>query len=573
MIKRALRNGSNFLTRRQTNILSAAAVIMIMIAASRVLGLVRNRVLAHFFTPEILSVYFAAFRLPEVVFEVLVFGTLSSAFIPTFTSYCSKNQRSEAWYIASVSLNFALLFFLILAVPIFMFARQFYQILAPGFNTFQLDLVARLTRVLLLVQGFFLLSYFLTGVLESLQRFLIPAIAPLFYNLGIIFGALFLSNKFGIMAPVIGAVIGSFFHFFIQLPLSVRLGFRPKISLNYSHPGVREIARLAAPRIFELSFLEVGKSAELFLASLISAGAYTYYTFANSLQLLPVGLFGISLAKASLPSLSYRSAKGDYEHFQATFFSLFKEIAFFVIPCSVFLAVLRIPIIRLVFGAARFTWESTIQTGLTLSAFCLGLSAQSLNYLLTRAFWALHDTKTPVKISVICIVIDIFLGVVFIMLLHFSVWSLALAFSMATIIQAGALFIILWRKLGKFDISQLTAPMVKIISASLVAGGLMFFLLKVLDRSVWDKRLSFLRYVGLVMPTNFDRLVIDTRYTINVLILTGLVGLIGVVSYLLIVWILGVKEMALFARFLSKIKGLNNIRPWNFKEKEPITIN
>jgi putative peptidoglycan lipid II flippase len=562
MIKRVLRNGSNLLTGRQTNILSAAVVIMVMIAMSRVLGLVRNRVLAHFFTPEILSVYFAAFRLPEVVFEVLVFGTLSSAFIPTFTAYCSKNQRSEAWYIASVSLNFALLFFLILAVPIFIFARQLYQILAPGFNSFQLDLVSRLTRVLLIVQGFFLFSYFLTGVLESLERFLIPAIAPLFYNLGIIFGALFLSNKFGIMAPVIGAVIGSFLHFFIQLPLAIRLGFRPKISLNYSHPGVREIARLATPRVFELSFLEIGKSAELFLASLISTGAYTYYTFANSLQLLPVGLFGISLAKASLPSLSYRSAQGDYEHFKSTFLSLFIEIAFFIIPCSVFLAVLRIPIIRLTFGAARFTWESTIQTGLTLSAFCLGLFAQSINYLLNRAFWALHDTKTSVKVSIICILINIILGAVFIIGLHFSVWSLALAFSLSMIVQALFLFLILYRKLGKFQIRRLSIPLVKITLASLISGSLMFVLLKVFDRPVWDKRLSFLRYVGLTMPTTFDRFVLDTRYTGNLLVLTGLVGLIGVVVYLLLVWFLGVKEVALFTRVLSKIKGL----------KEPLII-
>ena len=216
MIKKVLRQGSGFLTQRQTNILSAALVIMIMVAASRVLGLVRNRVLAHFFSAETLAVYFAAFRLPEVVFEVLVFGALSSAFIPTFTAYFSKGKSTEAWYVASISLNFALFIFLIFAIPVFIFARQLYQIMAPGFSNQQLFLVAKLTRILLIVQGFFVLSYFLTGVLESLQRFLIPAMAPLFYNLGIILGSLFLSGKFGILAPAVGAVIGSFFHFFIQ---------------------------------------------------------------------------------------------------------------------------------------------------------------------------------------------------------------------------------------------------------------------------------------------------------------------------------------------------------------------
>ncbi|HUS59810.1 MAG TPA: murein biosynthesis integral membrane protein MurJ [Nevskiaceae bacterium] len=572
MMKNFFRNGSNFLTRRQKNILSAAAVIMIMVAASRFLGLVRNRVLAHFFSVETISVYLAAFRLPEVVFEVLVFGALSSAFIPTFTRYLAKKQKEQAWYVASVSLNFAFLLFFLLSILIFLFARPLYQVLAPGFNPHQLNQVARLTRILLVAQAFFVLSYFLTGVLESLQRFLIPAIAPLFYNLGIILGAIFFASRWGVYAPALGAVIGAFFHFLIQLPLAYHLGFRPRLSLDFVHPGVREIGRLALPRIIELSFLQIGKNAELFLASLIAAGAYTHYTFANSLQLLPVGLFGISIAKASLPTLSSQSARGDFKQFRETFIASFNEIVFLIIPSSIFLAVLRIPLVRLVFGAQRFTWESTVQTSYTFSAFCLGILAQALIYLLNRAFYALQDTKTPVKISITAIFIHIFLAVILTLGFKLPIWSLALAYSLAVIIQFGLLCLFLCRRLKRLRIKKITVPFLKILLSASCSGGLMYFLLKILDRSVWDKRLFFLARLGITLPTTFKVFVLDTRYTPNLIVLTVLVSLVGLLSYLFLTRLLRVKEVAVFARILLKFKQLKIFRTKIPKKKEPITL-
>lgn len=553
MVKTSLRASSNFFTRRQTTILSAAVIIMVMIAASRILGLVRNRVLAHFFSVETLSIYFAAFRLPETIFEVLVFGSLSSAFIPTFTGYFGKGKK-EAWYVASAALNITLLLFTLLAIFIFIFARPIYQVIAVGFNPEQLDQIVSLARILLLAQGFFVLSYFLTGVLESLQRFLVPAIAPLLYNLGIILGAVLLTGKLGIYAPTTGALVGAFLHFAIQLPLAFYLGFRFQRIFDFRHPGVREIGRLAAPRVAELSFLQVGKGVELFLASLVSTAAYTYYTFANSLQLLPVGLFGISIAKASLPTLSYQANEKSLARFKKTFLASFNEIVFLVIPCAVFLAVLRIPIVRLVFGAARFTWISTVQTGYTLSAFSLGIFSQALIYLLNRAFYALHDTATPVKISMATIFLNICLGFLFILVFHWPIWGLALAFSLSSIIQLITLIYFLNRKIKGLDKKGLILPFVKISFAALFSGGVMFFLLKILDQAAWDKKLSFLGKFGLVLPTTFDRFVLDTRYTFNLIFLTALVALIGGVFYLTFVFFLKVEELRVLARLIKRFR-------------------
>ncbi|MCX6724673.1 MAG: hypothetical protein NTV20_01055, partial [Candidatus Shapirobacteria bacterium] len=326
MVKKLLQSSSNLFTKRQKTILSATMIIMVMIAASQILGLVRNRVLAGFFPADTLALYFAAFRIPETIFEILVFGTFSSAFIPTFTSYISRGKKDEAWYVASVGLNFALLVFLFFGTIIFLLAKPLYHLIAPGFSPSDTIQIANLSRVLLVAQGFFVLSFFLTSVLESFQRFLVPALAPLLYNLGIILGTFFLSAHFGIYGPAIGAVIGAFLHFLIQLPLAFWLGFRPKLALNLSHPGVREIGRLALPRIVELSASQVGQVVELFLASLVSTAAYTYYTFASSLSLLPIGLFGTSIAKASLPTLSSQVAKGNHKEFTETLISLFNQV-------------------------------------------------------------------------------------------------------------------------------------------------------------------------------------------------------------------------------------------------------
>jgi putative peptidoglycan lipid II flippase len=555
MVKNLFQRSSRIFTQRQKTIFSAALIIMIMIAASRLLGLLRNRVLADFFSVDQLSIYFAAFRIPEVIFEILVFGTFSSAFIPTFTSFLSQKKKEEAWYTAAVSLNFAFLIFLLFAIVIFILAPSLYRIIAPGFDVEQTMLIAALARILLIAQGFFVLSYFLTSVLESMQRFLVPALAPLLYNLGIILGAVFLTPRLGIYAPIIGAVIGASLHFLIQLPLALRLGFRPKFSLNFHHHGVKEIGRLALPRVVELSFLQFGKMGELFLASLVSTAAYTYYTFANSLSLLPIGLFGTSIAKAALPTLSYQTAKKEFKQFGETLIGLINQILFFVLPCAVFLAVLRIPVVRLVFGTSRFSWDSTVQTGWTLSAFALGIVTQALIYPLTRAFWALHNTKTPVKISIGMILGEITIGGLLIIVFKMPIWSLALAFSLASFSQMIILFVLLVRLFPQIiHWQKVIKTSAKIVMAAFGSGVLMFFLLKILDRSAWDKRLSFLHWIGLKLPTTFEYFVLDTRYTFNLILLTVVVALVGFLSYLLLSWLFRVEEVSILKKLVAKLK-------------------
>ncbi len=209
--------------------------------------------------------------------------------------------------------------------------------------------------------------------------------------------------------------------------------FKIKISQD-----VKKIGRLSLPRVIEVIFLQVAKSVELLLASLISTAAYTYYTFGNSLQLLPVGLFGTSIAKAALPTLSRLS--DNKEEFRRTLFNALYQVSFVVLPAASILIVLRIPMVRLVFGTNLFNWESTVQTGLVVSAFGVGIIFQVFNSILARAFYALHNTKTPVIISVFCITLNIILDFILIKIFKLPVWGLAAAFSLTSFIHKNPVF-------------------------------------------------------------------------------------------------------------------------------------
>jgi len=544
---------------QQKTVLSAATIIMLMVVASRILGLIRQRVLASFFTPDELSLFFAAFRLPDLVFEVLVFGTFSAAFIPVFTGLIKKNKK-EAWRIAATVVNVGILALLGLAVILIIFSSHLYGVLAPGFTNGQQETIVSLTRILFLAQGFFVVSYVLTAVLESSRRFLVPAIAPLFYNLGIIFGTLIFAGRFHLMAPVIGVIVGSALHFLVQLPLSLKLGFRFKSQISIDE-NVRKIGKLAVPRIIEVSVIQIMKTVELFLASLISTASYTYFTLGNTIQLVPVGLFGVSIAKASLPTLSRQV--GQKKIFRKTLFNALYQMIFLVLPLSAALIVLRIPIVRLLFGTDIFGWEATVQTGMVVSAFAFGVIFQAAASLLARAFYAMRDTKTPVTISIISLIVNISLAFAFVRVFKFPAWSLALAYSIGVFIQGTTLFVLINRRLKNGSLLKLLLPLFKSAFASVISGGVMFFMLKFFDRWVWIKK----------APINlpFEKFVLDTRYTSNLLLLTIFVSLGGVVVYLLVSWLLKSEELTNFVNLIRRFFVSKKVGSVPFKETELVS--
>ena len=559
--------GKRIINSQQNTVLSAASLIMGMIVVSMVLGLVRQRVLASYFTPDSLSLFFAAFRLPDAIFQVLVFGTFSSAFIPVFTRTLREGE-AKAWLLAGKVVSIGLAIFLFAVAIIGFGAVKIYSVIAPGYGVAGTTEIAFLARILFAAQGFFVISYVLTGVLESLRRFLVPALAPIFYNLGIILGTIVLSPSLGLLGPTIGVVIGAFAHFIIQYPLSRKLGFRFTLDFKPDE-GIKKIGQLALPRVIDLAFDQIGKSAELFLASIISQASYTYYTFANSLQLLPVTLFGTSLAKAVLPMLSH--VEENWKEYRKILLVAIYQAMFFTLPLSAALIALRIPVVRLVYGTKIFDWEATVQTGTILSVFAISIVSQTLMSVLTRAFFALHDTKTPVIISFIGLTILVVGDFTLVKGFHFEVWALAASFAVSTIVEAIILLILINKRVGEIVNSKFLIHILKIFAATAISGGAMFFILKIFDKSVWVKRLSFLNGLDVARTFPFERFMLDTRYTGNVIILTGVTFLVGAIIYTLLSLLFRIEEAGYFLSVGRRIIVKRMLPPLPPKEEEPIT--
>ena len=310
---------------------------------------------------------------------------------------------------ASNVINLATLALLLAAIPLFIFTREISYVLVPRFTESERSLMISFTRIMLLGQLLpLIIGNFVTGMLQSFQRFLLPALAPVVYNLGIIIGILLFTSKYGLYGAVFGVVLGGFLYLLIQLPLLFYLGYRHRLTINLKQPGVREIGKLMGPRVLGLAVSQIDTTVDLILASFLGTRFITIFNFAQNLQQFPIGLFGVTFAQAALPTLSVTASRVDLEEFKKLFLATMHQILFFVLPASVMLIVLRIPIVRLIYGAAKFDWPATVFTGQTLSLFAFSIFAQSLVQLFARGFYALHDTKTPVIIGILSVLLIIF---------------------------------------------------------------------------------------------------------------------------------------------------------------------
>lgn len=519
------------LTVRQTTILSGATIIMATVVVSKILGLLRDRLLVQNFTPDTVAIFFAAFRLPDLIFQLLIFGALSVAFIPVFTEYLEEKDRREAFKLASSVLNLALVVLLLATVVIFILVEPMTSLIVPGFSASQQAQVASLTRIILIGQIILTIGSFFVGILQSFQRFIIPALAGVFYNVGIILGILLLAKPLGILGPALGVIIGASLHGLVQLPLVLSLGFRLHFS-RIIHPGVRDLVRLMSMRTIGLAAEQINETVGLILASLISVSSVTYLTFAQHLQIVPISLFGVTLAQAALPVLSSERSRGRIDEFKSTLLTTLHQILFLALPATAILIVLRIPAVRLTFGASQFDWEATVLTGTTLSLLAVGLSAQAISLLLVRGFYAFKDTKTPVMVSLIVVALNIVLSFYFIRVLNLEVWGLGLAFSISSILSAVMLFGALHFRVGEFDMKAVLGPLMKILMATVIMGALIYIPIKLLDA-----------------------VVVDTTKTVGLLFLTGTTSFFALLIYVVLVWFLKVRELNTFIDLGKRIFG------------------
>ncbi len=535
MVNDLFKKGISAFTARQTNIFTAASFIIATTVLSQFLGVLKYRLLVALFgASSDLGVFLAAFRIPDFVFQVVIAGALSASFIPIFTEFIAKDKKKQGFEFTSSLLTLGIVFFIVVSAIIIIFSYQLCALVAPGFSHDELVLMSRLMIIIQLSQLFFILGTLFTAVLQSFQHFVIPGVATAFYNFGIILGLILFSYyfHFGIFGGTFGVMIGSLLFCIVQIPLLIATGFRYTPSLNLKN-GVDKLLRLMVPRSATLVISQVAATANVFFASFISARSLVVLDLAQTLAMAPVLLIGQSIAQASFPSLSLKSEKK--EEFLAIFTSSFNQIVYLTLPLSAILIVLRIPLVRLFFGASRFDWSATVATGLTLSYFAISITANALISLLSRAFYAHKDSRTPLIITIVCVIVNVLIAFVFVLIYHLPIYSLAFAYSISSILGVIVLTFMLNLRIT-LPKTEIFVSFTKTFIATLIMGVALYVPIKLLDQ-----------------------LVFDTTRTFNLLILTGIASTLGIIVYVFLTWLFDIREAAYIIEVFRKLGSPNKI--------------
>lgn len=510
----------------KTKTITGAAILLGAASfISRIVGVVRDRIFAHVFgAGEILDVYYAAFRIPDLVYNFIILGALSAGLIPIFTAHYTKDKK-DAFAMISKLIYLLLLIILPISLLIFFFLPQIVPILVPGFTQEQHVLTVQLSRILLLSPIILGISGVISGVLQSLKQFAIYSVTPIVYNIGIIVGALVFYPIFGPIGLAYGVIIGAILHLSIQIPSLFRSGFRFATPFHLLHSGVIEIGKLMIPRMLALGANQFMLLAIIFFASTLGQGNITVFQFASNLQYFPVGIIGISFAIAAFPTLSERSANKDLTGLAKYVSQTTRQIIFIIIPCTILLILLRAQIIRVIYGTGSFDWTDTILTADTLAFFSLSLFAQSIVPLLTRAFYAVKDTITPLVSGVIAATITI--STLWQFSDMFGVAGLALSFSLGSIVQLAFLWVMLHRKIGTLYEKNILKLMIKISIGTLLMGVATQYL-----------KHPIAQYV-------------DMTTFVGILTQAGIAGIAGLLLYIISGYFLRIPEITIFQKSIK----------------------
>ncbi|MBI2411294.1 MAG: murein biosynthesis integral membrane protein MurJ [Candidatus Kerfeldbacteria bacterium] len=505
--------GKQLIERLQQTVIGSALILGAASVTSRFLGLFRDRLISsHFGIGHISDSYFSAFRIPDFIYNILVLGALSASFVPIFIEYRKKDGERAAMDIANDVLNILTFSLVVLAAICFIFAPSIVHILGYGDSGEERVLITHFTRIMLLSMIFFGMSNVLAGVLHANKRFFVYAMAPIMYNVGIIIGILVLYPIIGVTGLPWGVVFGAALHFLVQLPAAMKTGFRFRPHLSLRHPGVRRILMLMPSRSFALGLTQVNLFIIFIIASTLSDGAKSVWQYADNLQHFPINIFGVSLSLAVFPLFSEAFAENNIHRFKQIFSENFRRILFFIIPISIATLLLRAQIVRLVYGAGVFDWTATKLTAQTLGMFALSMFAQSLIPLLARAFFARQDTMTPVVISLGSVVVNLVLGWWFAHL--WGIIGLALAFSIAEIIEMLTLLVTLRARHGDLEDNHIISSTWKIIISSLGMGciiqGLKYVIAPAVDMHTFVG--IFLQTMGSLIGGGMMYLFIATQF-------------------------------------------------------------
>jgi putative peptidoglycan lipid II flippase len=451
-------------------IAGATLIVMFFFVISRVTGLLREMIIgAQFGTSAELDAYLAAFRIPDLLFQLVAGGALGSAFIPTFSQLWTEEGEARAWQLFSRVLNLVTMLLVVLAGLAAILARPLVEgVIAPGFEPAQQILTAQLMRWMLISTVVFGASGLFMGALNATQHFALPAAAPILYNVAIILGAWLLAPFYGIYGLVMGVVGGALAHFAVQIPGLVAQKARYSVDLTWRDPAVRAVGRLMGPRVLGLLFVQLNFLINTILASQLAEGSLAALNYAWMLMLLPQGIFAQAIATVAFPTFAAQIAARDQDALLRTLDRTLRTVLFLTLPAAVGLYVLRVPLIQILLERGNFTAESTAAVAYALQFFALGLVAHALVEIIVRVFYALHDTLTPVIIGIGAMLLNILFSLWWIGWLGYG--GLALANSVATILEMLVLLALLRRRLGALPMRSLLVSAVRSTLAAVVMG-------------------------------------------------------------------------------------------------------
>jgi putative peptidoglycan lipid II flippase len=434
--------------RKRASLTKSAGIVAGAFIVSRILGLVREVVLARQFgTSEELSAYISAFRIPDLLFLVIMAGAFGSAFIPVFSGFLGDGEDTSAWKLASVILNLSGIAVLLTSVVAWIAAPELVRlVVAADASPSMQALTTQCMRLLLLSPIFLGFGIAAKGILEGQDLFTLPALAPIVYNGATILGAIILGPKIGVFGVAIGVVVGAIGFLLVEVPGLVRSGMRYSLAFNPQVPGVAEVGRLLAPRLIGQAAFQINFIAVTNLAWRTGEQSVSAINYAWQLLMLPHGVLALSISTVILPTLSRYWQQGEISAFRATLGSAMRTLFFLSLPASVILLVFRTPIVQTLFQTGAFSAQSTTLVAAPLAFLAAGLVSYALVEALTRAYYAMHDTKTPVIVGVAIIVLN--LGLAISLLDRMGYLALALSLSASTTVEAIALAAILVRRLG-----------------------------------------------------------------------------------------------------------------------------
>ena len=455
----------------------SAGLIGAATMTSRILGLVREQVMAYLFgAGNAVDAFNVAFRIPNLVRDLFAEGAMSAAFVPTFTRYLSRDGKPAAWRLGSNVINALFVVTLLLVVLGIVFAEPLVGVLAGDYakvpGKFELTVV--LTRVMLPFLTLVALAAACMGMLNSLDRYFLPALAPALFNVAsitttvIAVPMLMWMGLPTIYAMALGVLTGGLAQLLVQWPALRREGFRHEAVLDTSEPGLRQVLLLMGPGTLGLAATQVNVFVNTWLATGEGTGAVSWLGYAFRLMYLPLGIFGVSIATASLPAISRRAAAGDITGMRDTVSSSLAMMLTLNVPATIGLVVLAHPIVALLFERGQFTAADTAATAGALVAYAVGLTGYSVVKIASPTFYALGESRTPVLVSVLSVLTNAALNVLFVR--QFGYRGLALGTSLTALLNAGLLILLLRRRLDGLHVRHLASVLVRVAIAGAVMG-------------------------------------------------------------------------------------------------------